>query len=138
MRERFENVQQEQKEIVKAFDVIKDITAGQFTHDGKDIYYHVDDEHNKHMLQQFDNVKPILFYTRNNKWLVMEYLAEHGEYMNGDKLLSLGQLISTLLGHQGQVAFENDDDEMIDTLHIEACIWSGINMHAKYRLSRHA
>ncbi|WP_458106286.1 hypothetical protein [Bacillus sp. PK5-004] len=132
LRERFNDVQQEQQEVEKAFDVIKEIKDGQFD----DLAYVGDDKHYKHVLQQFQNVKHVLFYTRNNKWLIMEYLAEHKEYMNGDKYYSLGHAVSALLGHQGQVAFENDDDEMIDRLHIEACIWGGINMHAKYRLAK--
>ncbi|WLF29197.1 hypothetical protein [Bacillus altitudinis] len=113
MRERFENVQQEQKEIVKAFDVIRDITLG-------------DNEHYKHMLEQFDSVKPVLFYTRNNKWLIMEYLAKH------DDSNSLSQLVSTLLGYQGQDAVDNNDEALEDKLHIESCIWKRIILGAKY------
>lgn len=117
MRERFENVQQEQKEIVKAFDVVKGITLG-------------DNEHYKHMLEQFDSVKPVLFYTRNNKWLVMEYLAEH------DESNSLSQLISILLGYQGQVAIDSNDVALEDKLHIESCIWSSIHVRAKYMFAK--
>ncbi|MBA5714897.1 hypothetical protein DT035_08635 [Bacillus subtilis] len=128
LRERFNDVQQEQQEVEKAFDVIKEITDGLFD----DLAYVGDDEHYKHMLQQLEAVKPILFYTRNNKWLVMEYLVEHGEYMNGDKPNSLGQMVSTLLGYQGQDALDNNDEALEDKLHIESCIWSRINLGAKY------
>ncbi|MBG9589529.1 hypothetical protein [Cytobacillus firmus] len=136
MRERFENVQQEQKEITKAFDVIREITNGQFNYGGKDMTYHGDVEHYKYMLQQFESVKPVLFYTHNNKWLIMEYLAEHRQYMNSDNPHSLAQLISILLGFQGQDAIDNNDELLNDKFHIETCIWSGINMHAKYRLDK--
>ena len=136
LRERFDNIQQEKQEVINAFNIIKQITDGQFTHDGNDITYHGSDEHCQAMLQQFDTVKPVLFYTRNNKWLVMEYLAEHKEYMNGDKPYSLAQLVSILLGFQGEVAFNNDDNDLIDTLHIEACIWGNINTSAKYKMKK--
>lgn len=130
LRERFENIQQEQQEVEKAFDLITKISAGQFTHDGKDIYYHGDSEHYKHMLQEFESVKPILFYTRNNKWLVMEYLAKH------DESNSLSQLISILLGYQGQDAIDSNDVALEDKLHIESCIWSSIHVRAKYMFAK--
>lgn len=89
-----------------------------------------DNEHNKHMLQQFETVKPILFYTRDNKWLVMEYLAEHGDTN------SLSQLVNILLGYQGQDAVDNNDEALKDKLHIESCIWQSIILSAKYCIAR--
>ncbi len=113
LRERYEDIQLEQQEIQKAFDVIKDMVIDE------------DDSH-KHMLQQFDTVKHILLYTRNNKWLVMKYLAEH------DDTNSLSQLISMLLGYQSQEAVDNNDEALEDKLHIESCIWLRIVLGAKY------
>ncbi|MDK7419262.1 hypothetical protein OWP16_04580 [Bacillus paranthracis] len=119
LRERYEDIQLERQEIEKAFDVIRDMPIG-------------DSKSYKDILKQFDSVKLILFYTRNNKWLIMEYLAKH------DDINSLAQLVSTLLGYQGQDAIDNNDEALEDKLHIECCIWKSVILRAKNGLKCHA
>jgi|SRR4051794_28851508 hypothetical protein len=123
-------------EIVKAFNILKDITTDQFTRDNNVTTYHGSDEQYELMLQQFDSVKPILFYTTNNKWLIMQYLTDHKEYMNDDKFFSLAQLVLILLGFQGQDAYDNGDKALEDKLHVETCIWQSIILNAKYNFTK--